>query len=61
MTRQCAWCSLILSRIETAAEERVTHTICEPCAAEILSLAGLRGDEPALGSSQTAPERNQAA
>ena len=41
MKRQCAWFGLVISQPHRSQDKRITHTICPPCAEQILLEAGL--------------------
>jgi hypothetical protein len=36
MTRQCAWCGSILGQAPPLENEATTHSICTPCAIDML-------------------------
>lgn len=36
MTRQCAWCTRVLGKIEPLDDKRITHTICEKCQEDLV-------------------------
>ena len=36
MIRCCAWCERVLGVKQPLSDNRVTHTICSPCAEELL-------------------------